>query len=211
MSLRAGVSVLVRFPEDDDPSLWQERWLLGHVSGSIWVAATPDLEVESIDLGPLQIRVMNSRRDLPVGLKEEDCYLFYDEDTPDGFLSRADQRRFLEEGATLAAVDRGRASDAAGSSRDPAPAPPRLRLEGKQAIEDRRALATRADEWEAAEATPSAAVGSVVPPPAPAQRIGDRGLSQLSDGSVVFARRRGSSIAVAPAFGLPAPPPRRRS
>lgn len=204
MSLRAGVSALVRFPEDDDPSLWQERWLLGHVSGTTCVAATSDLEVESLDLGPLQVRVMNSRRDLPVGLKEEDCYLFYDESTPDGFLSRADQRRLLEEGASLAAVDRGRAPAAAGSS-DPTPPAPRLRLEGKRAIEDRRPLASRADEWEAAQATPSDAVGSVVPPPAPAQRAGDRGLSQLPDGSVVFARRRGSSIAVAPAFGLPGP------
>lgn len=148
---------------------------------------------------------MNSRRDLPVGIKEEECYLFYEEGTPDGFLSRADQRRLLEEGASLASFDRGRRSPAAASSSDPPPGQPRFRLGGKQASEDRRRLPPEPDEWESAESTLSVLVGTAVPPPSSERCIGDRGLSQLSDGSFVFARRRGSQLAASPPFGLPDP------
>eukprot|EP00971_Amphidinium_carterae_P046842 922921-Amphidinium_carterae.2 len=100
-------SVLVRFPEDRNPQLWQERVLLEKVGAELWIAATPDSELEVLNLKEFQHRFMGDGRKLPLRLKEEDCYLVFFDETPDHFFARADLKSLAAEAAVMARTSFG--------------------------------------------------------------------------------------------------------
>ncbi len=77
MTLLAGRSVIVRYPSDDVPDLWQERVLLAKDSEGDWVTLTPDEEFEKVQLRRMEYRVLGPKRSLPTGVKEmERCLVF---------------------------------------------------------------------------------------------------------------------------------------
>ena len=76
--MEAGTSVLVQYPDDARPELWQERFLLAQLGRrSRWLAATPDDDIVEVDLQEMSFRVLGPGRSLPVGLAEEQCYLVF--------------------------------------------------------------------------------------------------------------------------------------
>ena len=113
--MSAGQSVLVRFPDDDQPELWQERVLLASSGRRRWVVLSPDSEMDELALDDFTFRPMGSDRSLPVGISEEDCYLVYFDNRPrtQGFYSKAGLKNCLAEGAAMAAILQGDQEDEA--------------------------------------------------------------------------------------------------
>ena len=73
-----GSSVLVQFPDDDRPTLWQERLLCcGTGAPNVWVACSPDEDYDVLDLSEVRFRALDGARNLPRGVKESDCYFLF--------------------------------------------------------------------------------------------------------------------------------------
>jgi len=88
---------LLRYPDDANPLLWQERVLLVKIGGTAWFAATPDGDIVRVDLSDYECRFMVAGRRLPFGVKEKDCYLVYKARRIDKFFDAAELARMQEE------------------------------------------------------------------------------------------------------------------
>ena len=188
MMSSAGESVLVQFPDDRRPLLWQERVLLGRIAGSRWIVASPDEELDEIDLAEHDFRALPRSRKLPGGVREADCYLVYFEDKPKNFFTQTELDALIEEGTRMAvmlggvlpAVPPPRAGDLearAGLVGDPLES----RVPGRQVVPMLRV-------WTAVEQVGSVRRGDEVPRPSPDLCRGERGLAQLETGEFVLAK-----------------------
>jgi hypothetical protein len=83
--------VLVHFPGDAVP--WHHRVLLCRVSGGLWVVATPDLEVQTLDVLASPVRAIYRGDDVPDGLV---AYMFDLLDADVLAALRAEGRRLAE-------------------------------------------------------------------------------------------------------------------
>ena len=57
--------IIVNFPDDANGLFWHHRLLIHKVGGGRWVALTPDMEQEDINLGDMQYIVLERRREFP--------------------------------------------------------------------------------------------------------------------------------------------------
>ena len=86
--------ILVFFPNDAIP--YHHRVLIRQVSGSAWVASSPDFELESLDLSEYSVRALGRDAPWPVGIGA-----VYGFDNP---ISEADLAQIRTEGNRLAEV-----------------------------------------------------------------------------------------------------------
>ena len=70
-----GVTILVRLNNKD--AEWHERLLLAELPDGSWAVATPDEDIEILDLTAAKFRMMGKQRRLPVGIREDQCHLVY--------------------------------------------------------------------------------------------------------------------------------------
>ena len=105
MTLRVGQSALVRFPEDDQPLLWQERVLVAAVGRSTWIAASADQDLDAIDLDEFETKLLRPGRKLPTGVRERDCYLVFD-DGPGHFFMPDVMADLIAQGQVMADASR---------------------------------------------------------------------------------------------------------
>ena len=75
-TLRVGTRVYVSY--SDTPGLWHERLLLGKVSGTSFIVATPDLDLYEEDLAATAagVHVVGPRGGAPLALKHASRYAF---------------------------------------------------------------------------------------------------------------------------------------
>ena len=203
--MEEGCSVLIRFPDDARPHLWQERVLLARVTKAVWICATPDLDIEELDLEQYQLRVLPRNRALPPGVRERDCYLVFFDHTPDTFIAASDLKGLMEEGQAQAAIARAArglsAESSSGGAGASAPSGAavglRRRLIGKQRLgPEAKQLPVREPQppgdsesggetpgetdlvWANLETAHGLRVGDLVPTPSLELRRGDRGISE---------------------------------
>jgi len=194
---------LVRYPDDQNPTLWQERVLLAESSPGSWIAVTPDEELVKLDLLALVFRVMSQTRDLPAGVKEQDCYLVYRRGSPGAFYRGSELTRLRAEAEEMIALEgRGRpvglavtaASSAVPAVEEPAaPAPTgrvRLRSKSRPPTGEVPPLPPPQEEppadpswiWVTIEPLQGTPMGTEALPPDEALLRGDSGLSRLPSG-----------------------------
>ena len=192
MSLVSGRSVLVQFPDDDQPELWQERVLLVKVQKRVWAVASPDAEVDVLDLDDYVTKNMPLDRRMPRGIREGDCYLVYETNTADNFFSPSSMKQLIREARGV--VDDYLAEQ--GEEEEPArgAADGRRRITGKRAIPGPSATADRASRrsdsgaWLAAEKLGDIEIGDPVNEPPFELRRGARALAPLDEGGYIFAK-----------------------
>jgi len=196
-----GDRVLVSYEDSDSEPYFHERLLIGHVGGSQWIVATPDLDVYLEDLveGVEECLPVGVRGGLPPRARRYQCHRF-----AEGVLMREKIASLMQEGSELAEQERERlvpqgAGDAGYGGR-PAPA----EAQG---------------EWHAVEDRGGFGVGDVLRFGPSSVASGDRALIQLNDGTWIGAARPGTYVMTprpggrpqarpaAPAAPPPAPPP----
>ena len=102
--MKRGDSILVQYPEDENPELWQERVVLVVGQNGNLICVTPDKEVIHLALEDMKVRVMGAGRRMPVGIRERSCYLVYEARKPNKFFTAEEVDQFAEEGEALASV-----------------------------------------------------------------------------------------------------------
>eukprot|EP00972_Heterocapsa_arctica_P061458 9064329-Heterocapsa_arctica.AAC.1 len=84
--------VIVHYPADDIP--WHHRVLLNQIDAGNWVVATPEMEVQTVNLAQLQIRALARNAVFPPGLN---VYAFDAPITPADLAGiRAEGRRLRD-------------------------------------------------------------------------------------------------------------------
>ena len=104
--VEVGANVLVKFPDDECPDLWQECYIVGHVAEDIWVGVSPDEDYEKVGLGPegLTYRKLGRHRALPSGVAEEECYLVWFDGKPRNYWTAAELAGLREQGRQWAII-----------------------------------------------------------------------------------------------------------
>lgn len=71
--------VLIKY--DDDPVGWHRRLLLCNVGGAVWIASTPNYDVEQVDLNEFVLIALGRREPVPLRA-HGDVYTFDQEIDP---------------------------------------------------------------------------------------------------------------------------------
>jgi len=206
---------LLRYPDDANPLLWQERVLLVKIGGTAWFAATPDGDIVRVDLSDYECRFMVAGRRLPFGVKEKDCYLVYKARRIDKFFDATELARMQEEAEVrMSLEEQPLAADGGGPSgsgsagallatsrprRIRGKTPPHAQLSlpaaalrdggaGDEVSSNTTPLGAGSD-WYAVEKVLEVGPGDRVPAPVDALRRGHRGLSEFIHQQFVCARR----------------------
>lgn len=91
--------MLAQIPIDLHPTLWQERILCGHIDKERYLIFTPDHDFEATDFAGLRLRVMRKGRRLPVGVPDDEAYIFDDPDVGGYFFQMRIPKTFFRKEA----------------------------------------------------------------------------------------------------------------